>query len=146
MKDWWSADAATKYGTRTTMLGAQYDAIEPIPGLHINGKLTMGENIGDLSGVETAYGAWRKYVAAHGEPPVIDGLTGDQRFFMGYAQVWRGMRREGAVREQLLTDPHSPEKARVNAVVRNVDAWYKAFGVKPGDALYLPPDQRVRIW
>ena len=146
LKDWWSADAAAKYGTRTTMLGAQYDAIEPIPGLHINGKLTMGENIGDLSGVETAYGAWRKYVAAHGEPPVIDGLTGDQRFFMGYAQVWRGMRREGAVREQLLTDPHSPEKARVNAVVRNVDAWYKAFGVKPGDALYLPPDQRVRIW
>jgi putative endopeptidase len=146
LKDWWSADAAEKYGQRTTMLGAQYDAIEPIPGLHINGKLTMGENIGDLSGVETAYGAWRKYVAAHGEPPVIDGLTGDQRFFMGYAQVWRGMRREGAVRVQLLTDPHSPEKARVNAVVRNIDAWYKAFDVKPGDALYLPPDQRVRIW
>ena len=146
LKDWWSADAAAKYGERTTMLGAQYDAIEPIPGLHINGKLTMGENIGDLSGVETAYGAWRKYVAAHGEPPVIDGLTGDQRFFLGYAQVWRGIRREGAIRVQLLTDPHSPEKARVNAVVRNVDAWYKAFGVKPGDALYLPPEQRVRIW
>jgi endothelin-converting enzyme/putative endopeptidase len=146
LKDWWSADAAAKYGTRATMLGAQYDAIEPIPGVHINGKLTMGENIGDLSGLETAYGAWRKYVAAHGEPPVIDGLTGDQRFFLGYAQVWRGMRREGAIRVQLLTDPHSPEKARVNAVVRNVDAWYKAFGVKPGDALYLPPEQRVRIW
>ena len=146
LKDWWSEDAAAKYGQRTTMLGAQYDAIEPIPGLHINGKLTMGENIGDLSGVETAYGAWRKYVAAHGEPPVIDGLTGDQRFFLGYAQVWRGMRREGAVREQLLTDPHSPERARVNAVVRNVDAWYKAFGVKPGDAMYLTPEQRVHIW
>jgi len=146
LKDWWSADAAAKYGTRATMLGAQYNAIEPIPGLHINGQLTMGENIGDLSGVETAYGAWRRYVAAHGEPPVIDGLTGDQRFFLGYAQVWRGMRREGAVRVQLLTDPHSPEKARVNAVVRNIDAWYKAFDVKPGDALYLPPEQRVRIW
>ncbi len=146
LKDWWTAEAAAKYGQRTTMLGAQYDAIEPIPGLHINGKLTMGENIGDLSGLETAYGAWRKYVAAHGEPPVIDGLTGDQRFFLGYAQVWRGLRREGAVREQLLTDPHSPEKARVNAVVRNIDAWYKAFDVKPGDALYLPPEQRVRIW
>ncbi|CAM3097152.1 Endothelin-converting enzyme/putative endopeptidase [Sphingomonas antarctica] len=146
LKDWWSEDAAAKYGQRTTMLGAQYDAIEPIPGIHINGKLTMGENIGDLSGVETAYGAWRKYVAAHGEPPVIDGLTGDQRFFLGYAQVWRGMRREGAVREQLLTDPHSPEKARVNAVVRNIDAWYKAFSVKPGEALYLAPEQRVHIW
>jgi putative endopeptidase len=145
-RDWWSADTAAKYQARADALGKQYDAIEVLPGVKINGKLTMGENIGDLSGVETAYGAWRRYVAKHGEPKLKDGLTGDQRFFMAYAQVWRGKRREGAVREQALTDPHSAEFARTNAVVRNIDAWYKAFGVKPGDKMYLPPEQRVRIW
>ncbi len=145
-RDWWSAETAAKYQRRADALGRQYDAIEVLPGVHISGALTMGENIGDLSGVETAYGAWRRYVAKHGEPAIRDGLTGDQRFFMAYAQVWRGKRREGAVREQALTDPHAAEFARVNAVVRNVDAWYKAFGVKPGDKLYLPPEQRVHIW
>jgi putative endopeptidase len=145
-RDWWSADTAAKYQLRADALGKQYDAIEVLPGVHISGKLTMGENIGDLSGVETAYGAWRRYVAKHGEPKIVDGLTGDQRFFLAYAQVWRGKRREGAVREQALTDPHSAEFARVNAVVRNVDAWYKAFDVQPGDAMYLPPEQRVKIW
>jgi putative endopeptidase len=145
-RDWWSADTAAKYQLRADALGKQYDAVTVLPGLNINGKLTMGENIGDLSGVETAYGAWRRYVAQHGEPKIVDGLTGDQRFFMAYAQVWRGKRREGAIREQVLTDPHSPEFARVNAVVRNVDAWYKAFNVKPGDKMYLPPAQRVKIW
>ena len=145
-RDWWSAETAAKYQTRADALGKQFDQIEVLPGVKINGKLTMGENIGDLSGVETAYGAWRRYVAKHGEPKVVDGLTGDQRFFMAYAQVWRGKRREGAVREQALTDPHSAEFARVNGIVRNVDARYKAFNVKPGDALYLPADQRVTIW
>ena len=146
LRDWWTADTAAKYQARADTLGKQYDAVEALPGLNINGKLTMGENIGDVSGIETAYGAWRKYVAQHGEPPVKDGLTGDQRFFLSYAQAWRGKRREGAVREQLLTDPHSPEFARTNVVVRNVDAWYAAFGVKPGDKMYLPPAQRVHIW
>ena len=145
-RDWWSKDTAAKYQLRADALGKQYDAIEVLPGVNISGKLTMGENIGDLSGVETAYGAWRRYVAKHGEPKLVDGLTGDQRFFMAYAQVWRGKRREGAVREQALTDPHSAEFARTNAVVRNIDAWYKAFGVKPGDKMYLPPEQRVHIW
>lgn len=145
-RDWWSADTAAKYQLRADALGKQYEVIEVLPGVKINPKLTMGENIGDLSGVETAYGAWRRYVAKNGEPKIVDGLTGDQRFFLAYAQVWRGKRREGAVREQALTDPHSAEFARVNAVVRNVDAWYAAFGVKPGDKMYLPPEQRVRIW
>jgi putative endopeptidase len=145
-RDWWSKDTAAKYQLRADALGKQYDQIEVLPGVKINGKLTMGENIGDLSGIETAYGAWRRYVTKHGEPRVVDGLTGDQRFFMAYAQVWRGKRREGAVREQALTDPHSAEFARVNGVVRNFDPWYKAFGVKPGDAMYLPPEQRVKIW
>ena len=146
LADWWSKEAAAKYQLRADALGKQYDAISVLPGININGKLTMGENIGDLSGVETAYGAWRRYVAQHGAPPLKDGLTGDQRFFLAYAQVWRGKRREGAVREQALTDPHSAEFARTNAVVRNVDAWYKAFNVKPGDKMYLPPEARVRIW
>ncbi len=145
-RDWWSKDTAAKYQTRADALGKQYDQIEVLPGVKINGKLTMGENIGDLSGIETAYGAWRRYVAKHGEPKAVDGLTGDQRFFMAYAQVWRGKRREGAVREQALTDPHSAEFARVNGVVRNFDPWYKAFGVKPGDKMYLPTEQRVKIW
>ena len=145
-RDWWTPSTAAKFQLRADALNKQYSAIEALPGANINGKLTTGENIGDLAGVEMAYGAWRRYVAKHGPQPIKDGLTGDQRFFLAYAQIWRGKRREGAVREQLLSDPHSPEFARVNAVVRNVDAWYDAFGVKPGDKLYLPPTERVHIW
>jgi endothelin-converting enzyme/putative endopeptidase len=146
LRDWWTQASAKAFGARTAMLGKQFDAYEPVPGVHIKGDLTMGENIGDLGGLEAAYAAWRRYVAQHGEPPVIDGLTGDQRFFIAYAQSWQDKTREGALRQQLLTNPHSPAKYRVNGVVRNVDAWYAAFNVKPGDKLYLPPDQRVHIW
>jgi endothelin-converting enzyme/putative endopeptidase len=146
VRDWWTADAAKAFGARTGALGAQFDAYEPVPGVHINGKLTMGENLGDLGGIEAAYAAWRRYVAKHGEPAVIDGLTGDQRFFIAYAQSWQDKVREGALRQQLLTNPHSPAEYRVNGIVRNVDAWYAAFGVKPGDKLYLPPEKRVHVW
>ena len=146
VRDWWTADAAKAFGARTDRLGAQYDAYEPVPGVHINGKLTMGENLGDLGGIEAAYAAYRRYVAQHGEPAVIDGFTGDQRFFIAYAQSWQDKVREGALRAQLLSNPHSPAEYRVNGIVRNVDAWYAAFGVKPGDKLYLPPEQRVHIW
>ena len=114
--------------------------------MHIKGQLTLGENLGDLGGLEVAYAAYRRYVAKHGEPPVIDGLTGDQRFFIAYGYSWETKQREGALRSQLLTNPHSPAAYRVNGIVRNVDAWYKAFNVQPGDKLYLPPDQRVHIW
>ncbi|MBX3561034.1 MAG: M13 family metallopeptidase [Sphingomonas sp.] len=146
IRDWWTATAGERFGERTARLGAQYDAYEPLPGLNVNGALTMGENIGDLGGVEMAYAAYRRHVAQHGEPPVIGGLTGDQRFFLSWAQVWRSQYREGTLRERVLTDPHSPAEFRVNGVVRNVDAWYRAFNVQPGDRLYLPPEQRVRIW
>jgi len=146
LRDWWSADTAKAFGARAAVLGAQFDAYEPVPGVYINGKLTMGENIGDLGGLEAAYAAWRRYVAKHGEPPVIDGLTGDQRFFIAYAQSWQDKVREGTLRQQLLTDPHSPAEYRVNGIVRNVDAWYAAFNVQPGDRLYLPPEKRVHIW
>jgi len=146
VRDWWSADAAKAFGARAAVLGAQFDTYEPVPGVHINGKLTMGENLGDLGGLEAAYAAWRRYVAQHGEPPVIDGMTGDQRFFIAYAQSWQDKVREGALRAQLLSNPHSPAEYRVNGIVRNVDAWYAAFNVQPGDKLYLPPDKRVHIW
>jgi endothelin-converting enzyme/putative endopeptidase len=146
LRDWWSADAAKLYSQRTDALVKQYSGFTPFPGTSVNGKLTLGENIGDLSGIEAAYAAYQKYTAKHGESPVIDGLTGDQRFFIAYAQAWQEKDREDAERQQLLTDPHSPGKYRTNGVVRNVDAWYKAFNVQPGDKMYLPPEQRVHIW
>ncbi len=146
LRDWWSKESADRYTAHAQQLVKQFDAYEPIPGVRIKGQLTLGENLGDLGGLEAAYAAYRRYVSRHGEPPVIDGYTGDQRFFIAYAQSWQGKRREGAVRAQLLSDPHSPEEYRVNGIVRNLDAWYAAFDVKPGDKLYLPPEQRVRVW
>ena len=146
LTDWWTAASAKLYTGRASDLVKQYDAYEPIPGVHIKGQLTLGENLGDLGGLEVAYAAYRRYVAEHGEPPVIDGLTGDQRFFIAYGYSWERKDREGALRAQLLTNEHSPAKYRVNGVVRNVDAWYKAFNVQSGDKMYLPPEQRVHIW
>ena len=145
-ENWWTPAAKEAFKTRTAALAAQYDQYEPIPGTKVNGKLTLGENIGDLGGVEAAYGAYQRYQAKHGKAPVIGGLTGDQRFFMAYAQAWQAKLREGAARARLLTDPHSPPFYRVNGIVRNVDAWYTAFNVKPGDKLYLAPEKRVHIW
>jgi endothelin-converting enzyme/putative endopeptidase len=146
LRNWWTPATAAKYKVKADKLAAQFDKYEPIPGVHIKGKLTLGENLADLGGLETAYAAYRRYVSRHGEPPVIDGFTGDQRFFLAYAQAWQGKRREGALRQQLLSNPHSPEKYRVDGIVRNFDPWYKAFNVQPGDKLYLPPEQRVHVW
>ncbi|HEX6741117.1 MAG TPA: M13 family metallopeptidase [Sphingomicrobium sp.] len=146
LADWWSPATAKLYIAHADKLVAQYNGYEPIPGVHIKGELTLGENLGDLGGLEVAYAAYRKYVAQHGEPPVIDGLTGDQRFFIAYGYSWERKDREGALRAQLLTNEHSPAKYRVNGVVRNFDPWYKAFNVQPGDKLYLPPEQRVHVW
>ncbi|MCL6740976.1 M13 family metallopeptidase [Sphingomonas sp. RB56-2] len=146
LRDWWTAATAQKYDAHAAALVKQYDSYEPVPGVHIKGQLTLGENLGDLGGLEVAYAAYRRYVAQHGEPPVIGGLTGDQRFFIAFGYSWQTKQREGALRAQLLTNEHSPAKYRVNGVVRNVDAWYKAFNVKPGDKLYLPPEQRVHVW
>jgi putative endopeptidase len=145
LSDWWTADDAKNFDARADRLGASYEKIDILPDAHINGKLTMGENIADLGGILTALDAY--HASLHGQPaPVIDGLTGDQRFFLGFAQIWRGKTRDDALRQQMVSDPHSPEKARVDGVVPDVDAWYKAFDVKPGDKLYRTPDQRVRIW
>jgi len=146
LRDWWTPQSAKAFTQKTDQLVKEYDSFYPFPDLHLNGKLTLGENIGDLSGVEAAYAAFKKYEAKHGTSPVIDGLTGDQRFFIAFAQAWQEKQREGAERQQVITNEHSPGKYRVNGVVQNVDAWYKAFNVQPGDKLYLPPDQRVHIW
>jgi len=145
LRDWWTAADAAAFEARTTKLGAQYDAIMPIDSIHINGKLTMGENIGDLSGLAQAYRAY--HMSLHGKPaPVIDGYTGDQRFFLGFAQIWRTKTRDAALRQQLLTDPHSPGSARAYVPLINNDAFDAAWNVKPGDRMYLPPDERVHIW
>ena len=145
LTDWWTAEDATKFVAQTKRLAAQYSAFEPVKGSHVNGDLTMGENIADLGGLLTSLDAY--HVSLHGKPaPIRDGLTGDQRVFLGWAQVWRSLGRDDDTRRRLVTDPHSPPEDRVNGVVRNVDAWYAAFQVKPGDALYVAPEQRVRIW
>ena len=142
--DWWTPADAKNFQSRLDKLGAQYDAYEPLPGFHIQGKLTMGENVADLAGLTVAHDA---YLASLGgkAPPVIDGTTGDQRFYLGWAQVWRRNYREPNLRQRLLTDPHSPSEQRTDTV-RNLDPWYSAFGVKPGQKLYLAPADRVRIW
>ena len=145
LADWWTPEDAAKFVVQTKRLGAQYSAFEPLPGAHVNGDLTMGENIADLGGLLVALDAY--HVSLGGRPPpVIDGLTGDQRFFLGAAQVWRAAARPDDQRRRLVSDPHSPPRFRANGTVQNVDAWYAAFKVQPTDAMYLPPDRRVRIW
>jgi putative endopeptidase len=145
LTDWWTTEDAKRFDARAARLGAQFDAMEPLPGAHINGKLTMGENIADLGGLTLALDAY--HASLKGKPaPVLDGLSGDQRVFLGWAQVWRAKLRPDAERERLVTDPHSPPMARVNGPMHNIDAWYKAWDVGPGDRLYLAPKDRVKIW
>ena len=145
LTDWWTAEDAAKFDAQAKKFGAQYSAVEVLPGAHINGDLTMGENIADLGGLLLALDAY--HLSLKGKPaPVIDGLTGDQRVFLGWAQVWRGKYRDDRMRQQLVSDPHSPPKYRVQVPVKNIDAFYQAFGVKPGDGMYIKPEDRVRIW
>jgi putative endopeptidase len=147
LRDWWTPQDKARFDALTERLVAQYDKLCPFDSGQtcVNGRLTLGENIGDLGGVSLALRAY--HLSLDGKPaPVIDGLTGDQRFFMAFAQVWRSKYRDETARQLLLTDPHSPARYRTNGIVRNFDEWYAAFGVKPGDALYLPPEQRLRIW
>lgn len=145
LRTWWKEDDVEAFKKRTDALANQYAKFEPLPGLHVNGRLTLGENIGDLGGLSVARDAYALSLKG-AAPPVLHGLTADQRFFLSWAQIWRTLERPEALRSQVLSDPHSPDQYRVNGVVRNVDGWYAAFGVKPGDALYVAPEQRVRIW
>jgi putative endopeptidase len=145
LRDWWTPEDAARFEERAKVLGAIYDKLEPIPGVHVNGELTMGENIADLGGLLLALDAYHK--SLNGQPaPVIDGLTGDQRVFLGWAQVWREKSREAALKEQLTTDPHSPGPVRAATSPRNIDAWYAAFGVSPDQKEYIAPEARARIW
>jgi putative endopeptidase len=145
LRDWWTQDDAKKFEARAKVLGTQYDAYEPLPGVHVNGSLTMGENIADLGGLTMGLEAY--HASLHGQPaPVIDGLTGDQRVFLGWAQAWRGKVSDDFVKKQVVSDPHSPRQFRVLGPTRNIDAWYEAFSVKEGDRMYVAPDKRVRIW
>ena len=145
LSDWWTKADADRFEADAKKLNAQYDTYSPFPGVHVKGAQTTGENLADLAGILVALDAY--HASLKGKPaPVIDGLSGDQRFFLAYAQSWRDKRREDLVRDQIVRDVHSPEVFRVNGVVRNVDAWYRSFQVKPGDALYLAPADRVHIW
>jgi putative endopeptidase len=142
--EWWTPEDIKRFKAYTDRVVAQYGAYEPVSGLHVNGELTLGENMADLAGVNVAYDAYK--ISLKGKPaPVIGGYTGDQRFFLGFGQIWQNKSREAAIRQQILTDPHTPGAWRPY-VARNVDAWYKAFDVKQGQKFYLPPEARIKVW
>ena len=146
MRQWWVDADRKNFDERTTALANQYDQYEPLSGIHINGRLTLGENIADLAGLVIAHKAYHLALGGN-DAPVLDGLTGDQRFYVAFAQSWRSKVRDGAMRQRLLSNPHSPPAYRVNGVLRNDDGWYAAFpNVTPNDKYYLPPERRVRLW
>jgi putative endopeptidase len=145
LHDWFTKADHDKFAEKTKALIAQYNAYEPVPDYHVNGALTLGENIGDNSGLAIAYKAYRISLAGH-EAPVIDGFSGDQRLYLGWVQVWRGKVREAETIQRIKTDPHSPPAVRGTAPLRNQDGFYAAFGLRQGDKMYLPPEQRVNIW
>jgi putative endopeptidase len=145
IRNWWTPETNKKFLAQTERFASQYNAFCPLEGVCVNGKLTMGENIGDLGGLEMAYTAYKLSLNGK-EAPVIDGFTGDQRFFMAHAQVWRGIERNDALRNLVLTNPHSPGAARGSIPERNMDSWYAAFNVKNGDKLFIKPEDRVKIW
>ncbi len=145
LRNWWTAQDRKNFEKRAEKLVKQYSSYVVLDTMHLNGKLTLGENIADLGGVTISYHAYHR--ALKGKPaPVLDGFTGDQRFFIGWAQIWKRKYRKDELRRRLLTDPHSPSRFRVNGVVVNVPEFYTAFHVTPKDSLYLPPDKRVKIW
>jgi putative endopeptidase len=145
MRNWWTEEDGKRFGEKTKALIAQYAAFSPLEGYNVNGELTLGENIGDNSGLAIAYKAYK--ISLKGKPaPVIDGLTGDQRFYMGWGQVWRTKMREPAQIAQIKTDPHSPAQYRANGTLKNQPGFYEAFKVKAGDKMYLAPKDRVIIW
>lgn len=144
LRNWWTKEDSEHFKAATDKLVAQYDAYEALPGLHLNGKQTLGENIADVAGLQAAYIAYHKSLGGK-EAPVIDGLTGDQRFFLAFAQAWRAKQRDVALRAQVIGDGHAPARYRA-LTVRNNDAWYEAFPSKPGEKLYLEPKDRIKIW
>ncbi len=145
LRDWWSAKDAQEYEKRAKLLVDQYNSFEPLPGLHVNGALTLGENIGDLTGAVMAHRAYELSLA--GKPaPVMDGMSGDQRYYLGWAQIWRAKERDEALRQQVMTNPHSPETFRANGPVRNIPEFYSTFDVKESDQMWLAPEKRTKFW
>jgi predicted metalloendopeptidase len=144
LRNWWTEEDLAHFRASSAALIKQYDAYKPLPDLAVNGKLTLSENIADVAGLAASYDAWRTSLG--GKPaPMVAGLTGDQQFFIAFGQSWRGKLREPSVRLQILGDSHAPNEYRT-ATVRNLDPWYAAFDVKPGQAMYLAPAERVRVW
>jgi putative endopeptidase len=144
VRDWWTRADAERFNAQAEGFGAQYDRYEPVSGMHINGQLTMGENIADFAGVLIALDAYHASLQGKAAP-ILDGYTGDQRFFLAFAQAGRTKQRDDATKTQLASNPHSPPKFRVIGPLRNVDAWYTTFGITTG-TYFLSPDQRTRIW
>jgi endothelin-converting enzyme/putative endopeptidase len=144
LRNWWTPEDLKHFEASTAQLAAQYDTYKPFPDLSLNGKQTLAENIADEAGIQAAYDGYRASLSGK-TPPSQDGFSGDQQFFIAFAQNWGSKTREAALRQQVTTDPHSPGEYRA-AEVRNIDAWYEAFDVKTGDKLYLAPTDRVRIW
>jgi putative endopeptidase len=145
VRDWWTAEDGKRFDAEAKVFGDQYAKFEAVPGAFVNPKLTMGENIADFAGIQVALDAYHRSLGGK-QAPVIDGLTGDQRFFLSYAQVWREKQRDDALRSQVTTDPHSPGRFRVLGPIRNVQAWYDAFGITPQSSMYIPPEKRAHIW
>jgi putative endopeptidase len=145
LRDWWTPEDHAKFKAKTELLIKEYDGFEPVPGFHVNGALTLGENIADIAGIEIAYKAYLASLNGRA-PPIIDGMTADQRFYIGFAQSWLGKRRDESTIAQVKSDPHSPEKYRTNGVVVHMPSFYSAFSVVPGDKMYRPPEQRITLW
>jgi len=146
LKDWWTADDLKQFTALTAALAAQYSVLQPLPGIFVDGKFTLGENIGDLGGVNAAYDGLQLYLKANGNPGLIDGYTPEQRFFISWATVWRTKTRDETIKSSVKTDPHSPGMYRAYVPLQNVDSFYEAFNLKPGDGMYLSPEKRVKIW
>ena len=146
MNNWWTEEDAKQFEALGNALADQFSAIEVLPETNINGKFTLGENIGDLGGVNVAYDALQLNMKENGRPEPIDGFTAEQRFFLSWATIWRTKYRDEALKNQIITDPHSPGMTRATQPLKNVDAFYEAFDIKEGDKMYIAPEERVKIW
>jgi endothelin-converting enzyme/putative endopeptidase len=144
--DWWTAEDSKQFSALTTALANQYSALEPLPGTFVDGKFTLGENIGDLGGVNAAYDGLQLYLKENGNPGLIDGYTPEQRCFISWSTIWRTKSRDEAIKNQVKTDPHSPGMYRSYVPLQNIDTFYQAFDIQSNDGMYVAPDKRVKIW
>jgi putative endopeptidase len=144
--NWWTEEDLKKFTELGSALAEQYSALEPLPGIRVDGKFTLGENIGDLGGINAAYDGLQLYLKENGNPGLIDGYTPEQRLFISWATIWRGKMRDEAIKNQVKTDPHSPGMYRGYVPLLNLETFHQAFGIKPGDGMYLAPEKRVKIW